>query len=106
MAKDKLDRWKSLISEWEKSGQVRKEFCRDKGVTVATFSYWRTKINKMAPRTAVSQDDGLVRITMPNVDLSQGLVLEWPDGLRLRIPGNIQPQLLLTVLRTIKASNK
>ena len=47
MAKYKLDQWKELISEWQASGKTRQIFCTEKDVTVATFSYWRTKINKL-----------------------------------------------------------
>jgi hypothetical protein len=43
MTKYKLDRWKTLIAEWQRSGKTREKFCKEKDVTVATFSYWRTK---------------------------------------------------------------
>jgi hypothetical protein len=33
----------SLIRQWEASEKDRATFCREFGLTVATFSYWRTK---------------------------------------------------------------
>ena len=47
MAKYKLDQWKNLSAEWNASGMTREKFCSEKDVTVATFSYWRTKLNKL-----------------------------------------------------------
>ena len=47
MARYKLNQWKDLITEWQESGKTRKAFCREHDLTVATFSYWRTKLNKL-----------------------------------------------------------
>jgi len=35
-----------LISLWEESAEDRATFCKEHGLTVATFSYWRTKYRK------------------------------------------------------------
>ncbi len=47
MGISKMEYWKALISEWQGSGEPREYFCKSKGGTVSTFSYWRTKLKKL-----------------------------------------------------------
>lgn len=35
--------WLALAGAWEESGQSQGDFCRERGLKLATFSYWRTK---------------------------------------------------------------
>jgi hypothetical protein len=67
MARYKLDQWKSFIAEWQKSGKTREEYCREQDLTVATFSYWRTKINKLgSTETGVPVRDTFIRYNLPS----------------------------------------
>lgn len=84
MARYKLDQWKELIAEWQESGKTRKEFCQDLDVTVATFAYWRTKINKI-DQPAAKETSGFVRCSLPSA-LPEGFSIEWPDGMKLHLP--------------------
>jgi hypothetical protein len=47
--KDKLSEWKKLIGEWERSGKTRQAFCKEKGLSMHTFSYWRTQVRRDKP---------------------------------------------------------
>jgi hypothetical protein len=100
MTKYKLDQWKEHITEWQESGKTREVFCREKDVTVATFSYWRTKIRKIES-SYPQVKDGFVRCNLPS-SLSMGFTLEWPEGLKLRLPANINFQELATLVRALK----
>lgn len=102
MAKYKLDRWKTLIAEWQRSGKTREKFCKEKDVTVATFSYWRTKINKLEKVNPESPArDGFIRYTLPPTG-KLGYSIEWPDGMKLRIPTGIGVQEIAGLLVSLR----
>ena len=86
MATNKLDNWKVLIDEWEESGKTRKEFCREKNVTIA-FGYWRTKIDKIE-NPKPQGNNTFIRCKLSSSP-SRGFFLEWPEGMKLRLPANM-----------------
>jgi hypothetical protein len=47
MAKYKIYQWKEPIQEWQESGKTRQTFSRERDLTLATFSYRRTRIKKL-----------------------------------------------------------
>ena len=69
----------ALCQEWECSGKRRDAFCKEYGITVATFSYWRTKY------LAGQKDhhDGFVAIT---TGLSSAMEIRYPNGVILKVP--------------------
>ena len=69
----------ALCQEWECSGKRREAFCKEHGLTIATFSYWRTKY-------LVEQKDhrdGFVTIT---AGLSSAMEIRYPNGVVLKVP--------------------
>jgi environmental stress-induced protein Ves len=74
MALSKMEYWKGLISEWKSSGETREIFCKRKGVTVATFSYWRTKLRKLDSENG--NTNPLVRFSIPNLGKPDKIILE------------------------------
>jgi len=102
MARNKLDRWKEHITEWQESGQTREVFCREKDLRISTFSYWRTKINKLESRESeptVKQD--FIRYSLPTSTSSQ-ITIGWPDGMKLQLPVGISLRELAEFIIAIK----
>lgn len=42
------DQWRLLFDEFEQGGQTRDEFCHERGISLSSFSRWRTKLRKQA----------------------------------------------------------
>ncbi len=104
MARYKLNQWKDLITEWQESGKTRKAFCREHDLTVATFSYWRTKLNKLEGTEAGAPvRDTFIRYNLPS-SVSSGITIEWPDGMKLRFPLGINLQEIAELLRALKGN--
>ena len=102
MAEKKLDRWKSLITDWQTSGQTREVFCRERDLKISTFSYWRTKINKLGSAgTRAPMKDSFIRYSLPS-SVSNGFTIEWPDGMKLRLPSGIRLQEIAELLGALK----
>ena len=105
MAKSKLNHWKSLISEWQESGKTRKEFCQSKGVTVANFGYWRTKIRKMEvpeKQSQIKTENHFIRHIMPVSQPRIGYTIEYPSGLQLHLPSHYEYQEIISIIRAIR----
>jgi len=68
---DKREQWRQLISEWERSGQTRKEFARARGLVQSTFAWWGTKLRREArgalPETTKPSPFKLARLTSETV---------------------------------------
>ena len=44
-----------VMAEYEESGQTRRGFCKQRGMAVTTFDYWRRELaKKPAPRTKLA----------------------------------------------------
>lgn len=41
--------WEALIQEWRASSQSKKEFAKQKGVSLDVMNYWISKFNKSSP---------------------------------------------------------
>jgi len=69
-----------LIHRWEDSDEDRTTFCNANGLTLYTFSYWRTKYRKSQARSASS---GFVELkpTSPTC-----LEIVYPNGVVIRLP--------------------
>ena len=84
MATSKMESWKVLISEWQGSGETHEVFCMRKGVTVATISYWRTKLKKLdVAQGIIENNNTLVRFSIPTPQRISNVIIEWPQGIRL-----------------------
>ena len=42
------DQWQSLFDRFEQSGQSRDQLCHEQGISLSSFSRWRTKLRKQA----------------------------------------------------------
>jgi hypothetical protein len=40
------DQWRTLFDRFEHSGQTRDQFCHEQGISLSSFSHWRTKLRK------------------------------------------------------------
>ncbi len=71
----------AIMASWESSQEPQAHFCKRHDVTLATFSYWRTKYRKEKNRTepALGSFIGL------QPQLSAGLEILYPNGVRIRL---------------------
>jgi hypothetical protein len=84
----RIEEWRGIIAECKSSGSSQKDFCKEKDLSFSTFQYWRTRINKLDSSMSGTNGyfDGFIRHALPHVGGGTTYILEWPDGMRLRIP--------------------
>ena len=79
-----------IISEWESSNQTRVEFCQSKGISLATFSYWR-----MRYKSSQSDESGFTEITPKGpIDIT----ITYPNGVRISLPSSGTPMSTIQAL--------
>ena len=84
-----------LIRRWEESGKDRATFCKEVGVTVATFGYWRTKYLK-ALRSDISGEFVELKPLSP-----MPIEIVYPNGVILRLPQSSSTSELKALIRLI-----
>ena len=87
--------WQRLIDEQTASGLSQKAFCGQRGVPLATFGYWKRKLQAESPSAAAPTGSGTDTVSLADwVELPpRGLVsdsgwqveLELGNGLCLRL---------------------
>ena len=58
--------WQNHIDGWQQSGQSQQRYCRQQGIALATFGYWRRKLK--TPQTEKPRFFPLVVSGRPFVD--------------------------------------
>lgn len=80
------EQWQSLISEQQKAGMTQSEFCRSKGLSLATFHNWKRKINTVeTPATEAPQWIELPADRLPATQQTWDIELELPGNITLRM---------------------
>ena len=85
----------SLIRQWEESEKNRATFCKEFGLTVATFSYWRTKYL----RALRSDTSGEFVELKPLTQIPMEIV--YPNGVIIRLPQSSSRSDLKALIRLI-----
>lgn len=70
-----------LLLAFERSGATQQEFCRDQGLSVATFSSWRRKASR-----AGSAAGRLRPVHIMGGGGSDGVTVRFPEGLEVIFP--------------------
>ncbi len=101
-ASDRRHHWAGVISEWEQSGSTQVGFCRERGIAIATFRWWRSRLNvdsaPVAKRRSTS-DTTWVPVTLSDgVATASAIEVVVAGGRIVRIPGPISEELLQRVI--------
>lgn len=83
------DQWQRLMEQFEASGKTQDQFCRSKGVALATFAMWRRKLKAtaLAPAFVQVHLPREAEVLRPDSQEPADLVVELPYGVVLRFRG-------------------
>ena len=74
--------WKSILAEYDRSGQTRAAFCRKTGVSASSFLLWERKLRRQ------SRAADFVAVTPPAPPAGSWAVeFQFPDGTTARVRG-------------------
>jgi hypothetical protein len=104
--------WHKLSNEWETSVLTQPEFCKQKGIKLTTFVYWRSKLSpsNKVPKVnkakanflpANIQAAVIKQPTSQAVNAAHGIMLRLPNGMNLQITPNTKKRLLIDVFELL-----
>lgn len=92
--------WADILSDWKKSGETQRGYCRRKSIKFTTFHYWRNKQRKD------SRDNSLVKVSSKTLPASVGRNTPTVrvGEIQVRLSGHESEELLARIFRALKAS--
>lgn len=91
---EKFQYWQRHIDNWRQSGKRQRAFCAENQLSYATFSYWRTKLN----RERKAENKWLPVHVAPSAAVAVCL----PGGIRLEVPAPALADVLPVVYRAVQ----
>lgn len=89
--------WKEHSEGWKSSGLTQVDYCAQKGISYQSFTYQHHRMASKSQRSTV----GFVEAKSETVAVNSqtaGLQLMLPNGIRVGITNEVNPELLKTVL--------
>jgi len=75
-----------LPEQWRNSGLTQREFCDRKGISVATFSYWRGKeLRGEIPKSPIAKPS-FTEVVVEQPTAEQVIEISFSNGTTVRIP--------------------
>lgn len=104
----KLREWRQRLARFERGGLSIAQFCRNEGVSAASFYQWRRKLApRVAPPRSGRADDVVSRaasgFTPVRVVASAGVSVRLPGGTQLDVPLVDAEALALVIATVIRA---
>lgn len=100
--------WQGHLAGWQNSGISASGYCRSQGISIDNFKYWQyqllphTKISKIRSEfIEVSVSEGQAGHNLIQNSNATEVVIETPEGYKIRLSGSLGSELLL-ILRTIR----
>jgi hypothetical protein len=86
--------WQALMNQFEVSGKTQEQFCRSKGLALATFAMWRRKLRStalepMPPTFLEVHLPGQAEVLPAESQECADLVVELPYGVTLSAIGKL-----------------
>lgn len=92
--------WKKHFKEWEKSGKIKSEYCKQAGISYYAFGYWRTKLKAKSSRVPFVQIPIPESFTIQNN--SSAIVLLIKEKYRIEINEHFNSAVLSKLIQTLE----
>jgi hypothetical protein len=122
---DRAAYWRRLLTEWAGSGLSQAEFCRRRGIKAVTLAWWKRRLRgtddagggRRGRWTRRAERSGFVEVALPHgsassparrapfiVPPSDRYELVLPDGTRLRLPDDFDPERVAQLVQAVAAA--
>ena len=94
----RMETWRQIIQECQKSGLSNKAYCEQQGISEKTYYYWLRKLRMAAVEQAAPQ---IVELAPEGDGETEELYIRY-RGAELRLPGGTDIEAIASVLRSIQ----
>lgn len=90
--------WQHHIMKWESSGQSKREYCRDNGVSYNQFTWWYNRLQEQGVQTL---QEGFVALKYQQQEKPECICIE-AHGIRVELAVETDMQTLVRVIRALR----
>jgi hypothetical protein len=102
----RADLWRRRLTAWHRSSGTICQFCEQRGLSVASFYYWRRRLGwtaaPPAPQLAKGSGSGprslFVPVSVRGSSHTDRFEIELPNRTTLRLPATCKPTLIIQLL--------
>jgi|APSaa5957512622_1039677.scaffolds.fasta_scaffold49141_3 hypothetical protein len=91
--------WREIFSDWRRSGESQRAFCRREGISISSFGYWYGKLKDTGDEQRITKIDGF---TSP-ISSGKNPIAARAGGVQVDLSGNESEELLIRVFRALQA---
>jgi hypothetical protein len=107
---DREQHWRDIVARWEKTGQTQTRFCRQRGISVFAFRWWRHRLMNEPKRRGAERRPSVSFLPVQVVDAqpltsastSTGLEIQLRGGRLIRVREDFNPDLLRKLLSVLE----
>lgn len=91
--------WESHVEAWQTGGQTQRAYCREHGLSLASFGYWRRKLRA----DTVVPAKGMIPIVAPSAGANVALEIALSNRLTIRVPLSAEPTRVVAWIQVLGA---
>lgn len=95
----KADIWKDHFVAWRSSGLTQAAYCRQHGLSIASFGYWRRTLEARSATTSAAVLPIVIGEVSSEVD---AIEVYLPNGLQARVPTGMAPSSWMPLIRALR----
>ena len=110
----KVETWKRLVAEWQRSGLSITAFCKARGLKDTQFYYWRPLVDPRPAAAATAKTTALtvpaksfvpVRVAQPRAMVPELAAVEFtlPGGMVIRLEGEVSDRRIMELTKELLA---
>jgi hypothetical protein len=97
-SEEKKDFWQRHIESWRQSKLTQKIYYQQQDLSLASFGYWRTRLNRKTETLGK-----FIPVNLAGMSASVSRFL--PAGVRLEFPVHVLAEVLLVIVRSVQEAS-
>ena len=101
--------WAGLVSAWEQSGLSQAEFCRRRGVKVASLAWWKRQLQRQAGGAPKRRgrppkvSSRFVEVRLAGLSSASAYEVVLARGRSIRVPSQFDPQIVSQLITAVES---
>ena len=94
-----VEEWGEVLSDWRRSGESQRGYCRSKGIAFSSFTYWKRKLEVVGEECLMVRVGSLAQA--PSL-VDRTAVTVRAGGVEVELRGQISEELVGRIVRALK----
>lgn len=96
----RINRWRSIVKEFEASGQSRNAYCEERGVKVHQLIYWVSRLKELTQRD-LAKPPLTSQSFSPQTKASQETFTLAINGILVKVPKSTPSEKVISIIRCL-----